>query len=150
MSEFGCRKCRDWKRCPGSGMDTEQMWFNYQDISWCAQQVVWLLKYADIIHAGQWPVTDTTVAGGMRGKTMSTEAAFTKVVLTIAEVDQRLSKTGWRGRLLAEEAKNREKMDYLSDDAKDALYYVAGWNPRNRSFSDWRKGRKYHQKATQR
>ena len=78
-----------------------------------------------------------------------TEAAYVKVAIAIGEVDDRLKKTGWRGRLLAEECKNREKMEYLSDDAKDALYYVAGWYRRRMEFDDWRKKRRYrvHQKV---
>jgi len=140
MAELDCRKCRSWKGCPG------KEWYHYGEIRWCAQQSFWLLKYADILHGGQWPVPDATAPGGMRGRTV-TGAAFTKVALIIAEVDRRLKKTEWRGRLLAEECKNREKMHYLSDDAKDALYYVAGWSLKERDFSDWLKDRKYHRKA---
>jgi len=131
-----CRKCRDWKGCPG------KEWFGYHEIRWCVQQVFWILKYADILHEGQWPAPDATAPGGMRGKSV-TEAAFAKVVLVIAELDSRLSKTGWRGRLLAEECKNREMMMFLSNDAKDALYYVVGRGRRELPFNDWRKQRNY-------
>jgi len=141
VSEFGdCRKCRDWKGCPG------KEWFGYQEIKWCPQQVFWILKFADILHEGHWPVPDATAPGGMRGKSV-TEAAFAKVALVIAELDTRLSKTNWRGRLLTEECKNRDRMDYLSNDAKDALYYVVGWRRKDRSFSVWLKDRTYHKKA---
>ena len=141
MSEHeDCRRCRDWKGCPG------KEWFGYHEIRWCPQQVFWLLKYADILHTGEWPVPDATVAGGMRGKSI-TEAAFVKVILVIAELDSRLSKTSWRGRLLAEECKNREMMVFLSNDAKDALYYVVGWRRKDRNFSGWLKDRRYYRNS---
>lgn len=131
-----------WKGCPG------KEWFDFGEIRWCPQQNFWLLKYADILHAGEWPTPDVTVAGGMRGMKV-TEAAYVKVVIAIGEVDDRLKKTGWRGRLLAEECKNKEMMDDLSNDAKDALYYVAGWRRKETDFNDWRKKRRYrvHQKV---
>ena len=137
-----CRKCRDWKDCPG------KEGFGYHEIRWCPQQNFWLLKYADILHDGQWPVPDATAPGGMRGQNM-TGAAFARVVLVIAELDSRLSKTGWRGRLLAEECKNEEVMKLLSNDAKDALYYATGWVRRKVGFNEWRKKRRYrvHQKV---
>jgi len=104
------------------------------------------LKYADILHTGEWPVPDATVAGGMRGKSI-TEAAFVRVILVIAELDSRLSKTSWRGRLLAEECKNREMMVFLSNEAKDALYYVVGWRRKDRNFSGWLKDRRYYRNS---
>jgi len=140
VTEFGdCHECRSWKGCPG------KEWYHYGEIRWCPQQSFWLLKYADILHTGQWPVPDATAPGGMRGQAVK-EAAYTKVVLAIAEIDRRLKRTGWRGRLLAEECKNRDKMIYLSDDARDALYYVAGWSPKKMSFQQWLAARHYRLK----
>lgn len=148
MSEFDCRKCRDWKTCYWKGIDISAMWFGYEDIRWCPQQVCWLLKFADILHQGEWPVPDATVAGGMRGKSV-TEAGFAKVMLITGELDTRLERTGLRGRLLAAECKDRdmERVNYLSQDAKDALYYVVGWRRRKMGFSQWRKQRKYRSAA---
>jgi hypothetical protein len=77
---------------------------------------------------------------------MSTEALFAKAILIIAELDQRLARTGLRGELLAEQCVNREKMDYLGDNARDALYYVAGWRRKPRSFSQWLSDRKYQRR----
>lgn len=142
MSDLGCRNCKDWKSCPGNSMDAVEMWFGYQDICWCSLQVFWLLKYADILHVGEWPVPDATSPGGMHGKRM-TGAAFTKVILIIAEVDCRLKRTGLMGKLLAEQAKNRDRMDDLDGDAKSALYYISGWRRKEMSFSAWRKQKKY-------
>ena len=82
----------------------------------------------------------------MSGKVL-TEAAFAKGARLIAELDYRLAKTGWRGRLLAEECVNRKKMRYLDDDAKDALYYISGRRRKDRDFWKWRKDRRYHKKS---
>ena len=139
-----CLVCTDYKSCPLNENEKES--FEYWQIRWCPQQVFWLLKYADIIHEGRWPVADTTALGGMSGKVL-TEAAFTKAALLIAELDYRLAKTGWRGQLLIEQCINREKMLYLSDDVKDALYYVAGWNRKDRDFTAWLKDRRYRRKS---
>jgi hypothetical protein len=146
VSEYDCRKCKDWKTCYWQGVDISNCWFGYQDIRWCSLQVCWLLKYSDYLHEGKWPTPDSTVAGGMRGK-QTTEASYAKVMLVIAELDTRLEKTGWRGKLLIEECKNREKLEYLSKDARDALYYVVGWRRKDRSFQAWLKDRRYRKKA---
>jgi hypothetical protein len=103
--------------------------------------VFWLLKFAEMLRVGIWPSPEITVAG-VRGQ-MNTEASFTKAVRAISEVDIRLSSTGWRGRLLCEECINREKMMYLSDDAKEALYYVSGWRRKDTPFRTWRAMRRY-------
>jgi hypothetical protein len=135
-----CLICRDYRKCPLTEKEKEA--FEYWQIHWCSQQAFWLLKYAEMIHEGKWPVANTTAPGGMSGKVL-TEAAFVKVVLLIAELDYRLAKTGWRGRLLAEQAINREKMMYLDDDAKDALYYISGRSRKDTEFNVWLAMRRY-------
>ena len=136
-----CRDCRNWRGCPG------REWFSYSDIQWCSHQVFWLLKYAEILHQGQWPVPDERAEVGLHGKKVIPEAPFAKVIAIIAEVDYRLQRTGVKGELLAEQAVNREKMLYLSARAKDALYYISGWKRKDRSFTDWLKDRRYRQKS---
>ena len=138
-----CRHCKTWGDCPGLS------WYSYADVCWCVQQVFWLLKYAETLREGRWPAPDATCDPRIRGKMMSTEATFTKAIRIMAEVDSRLQRTGWRGRLLAEQCINREKMMYLDDDAKDALYYVSGWSRKALPFEAWRKQRKYRQKDYQ-
>jgi len=134
-----CRHCKDWKGCEG------KTWYSYGDVRWCGQQVFWLLKYAETLRIGLWPTPDATADPRIHGQ-MSAEATFTKSIRIIAEVDLRLKRTGWRGRLLAEQCINREKMMYLDDDARDALYYISGWNRRALPFEAWRKQRNYRQK----
>jgi hypothetical protein len=136
MTEFDCQRCRSWKDCPG------KEWYSYGEVKWCPQQVFWLLKYADYLQVG-WLAPDAVSCPGIRGKVMNTEAAFVNARIVMGELNCRLSKTGWKGRLLSEEARNREKMMYLSDEANDALYYVAGWRRKGMNFMAWLKQRKY-------
>jgi len=141
MAELDCRKCKSWKGCPG------KEWYSFSEFRWCAQQVFWALKYAWILRQGLWPSPESLVEGGVRGRQTITEGRFVKATLIISEIDSRIETTGWRGLLLKEECINRDRMIYLSDNAKDALYYVAGWDRKPRSFSGWVKDRKYHKKA---
>lgn len=141
MSEFRpCNECKDWDNCLLT--EDEKDWFGYHHIRYCPQQVFWLLKYDDIIRGHRWPVADDTALGGMGGQTLS-EATFTKVSRILAELDGRLEKTGDKGDILREQCKNRDRVQYLSDKAKDALYYVVGDNPKSTSFVDWLRIRRF-------
>lgn len=146
MSSLGvCPKCRSWRDCPLT--EKEKEWFDDGDIKWCPHHIFWILKWAEILHTGEWPVKDDSPDGAI--STTPTEASFAKVSRIIAEVDDRLKGTGWRGRLLAEQCINRDRLGYLDYDAKDALYYVAGWNRRTMKFPDWMKKRKYRKNVHQ-
>jgi hypothetical protein len=80
---------------------------------------------------------------------MIAEARFARAVLVIAELDKRLVRTGLRGELLAEQCINRERMEYLSDDAREALYYVSGWQRKPSPFRVWRNNRKQYRNSLQ-
>ena len=136
MPEYDCRHCKSWRGCPGKA------WYSYGEIRWCAQQTFWILKHAYELESGEYPQPNPDEAE-MKFHTFKSEAYFVKATLLIAQIRARLKFTGWRGRLLAEESINREKMLYLSDDAKQALYYVAGSRPKDRTFSQWVADRRY-------
>jgi len=121
-----CRECKRWKDCP------LPKWFSYSDIGWCAQQNFWLLKYANILEGGDWPTPEIVADPTIRGKNVKTDARFVRAVLIIAEVNKRLSRTGWRGRLLTEQCINRETVLDLDYDVRQVLYYISGWNRRER------------------
>jgi len=144
MSDFRpCRECKDWNNCLLT--EGEKDWFGYHHIRYCPQQVFWLLKYDDIIRGHRWPIPDDTVLGGMGGQTLK-GAAFTKVSDVLAEIDRRLTPTGDKGDILREQCKNRDKLQYLSDKAKDALYYVVGDNPRATPFTVWVRMKRYRKR----
>ena len=135
VSDFRpCLKCEDWKRCLLT--ESEKDWFGYQHIKYCPQQIFWLLKYEEIIRGHRWPLPNDMAPGGMSSITLS-DAAFVSVSVILAELDYRLDKTSLKGELLIEQCKNREKLEYLSDNAKDALYYVAGANRKETPFTMW-------------
>jgi len=145
MSDFRpCRECKDWNNCLLT--EGEKDWFGYQDLRFCPQHIYWLLRYEHILRGRKWPEPDETI-GGMSGKTI-TEATFAKVSLLLAEIYSRLDSCGWKGKLLSAECKDheRDKMEYLSRDAKDALYYVAGDNRKDTPFSVWVRMKRYRKR----
>ena len=138
MSDFRpCLKCEDWKRCLLT--ESERHWFGYQHIRFCKHHVFFLLKYEDVIRGRAWPTSDEAL-GGSSNQTLS-EAAWVKVSLLLAEMDVRLDKIrpSLKGELLRNECKlpEKDKLEYLSDDAKDALYYVVGANRKETPFTMW-------------
>ncbi len=135
MSDFRpCRDCKDWGTCLLT--ESEREWFGFQHVRYCPVQVFFLLRYDDIIRGHAWPVPDDTAPGGMSSKVLG-EGEFVKVSLILADLDERIAKTRLKGEVLREQCKNREKVEYLGDNAKDALYYVIGDNPRGTSFTVW-------------
>ena len=146
MSDFRpCRDCKDWNNCLLTSSEKE--WFGYNDIRFCNVQIFWLLRYEDIIRGRNWPMPDDSAPGGVTTKALP-EAGFVKVSTILAEINYRLDKTGWKGKLLREEVKNREKIMYLSDDARDALYYVSGFKRKGTPFRVWRAKKKYQNVTT--
>ncbi|MCJ7805712.1 hypothetical protein MUP46_03670 [Patescibacteria group bacterium] len=128
-----CRSCKSWKECP----TPERDWYSYGEIRWCPYQVFFLLKWAEYLRIGIWPTPESTCETPKR--TLSKEAQYVNAAIVIAELDYRLGKTGIKGELLASQCKepDRDKMDYLSDSAKDALYYVSGWARKATNFATW-------------
>jgi len=138
VSDFRpCLKCEDWKRCLLT--ESERHWFGYQHIRFCKHHVFFLLKYEDVLRGRAWPTSDEAL-GGSSNQTLS-EAAWAKVSLLLAEIDERLDKIrpSLKGELLRNECKlpEKDRIEYLSDDAKDALYYVAGANRKETPFTMW-------------
>ena len=81
----------------------------------------------------------------LRDDKMPHEAYFVKSTLLIGEVRVRLKRVGLRGRILELEARLYDKMEYLSDDARAALFYIAG-KPKTRKFTLWYADRMYNAK----
>jgi hypothetical protein len=106
--------------------------------------VFFLLKYEDDIRGRAWP-SDGRALGGSGGHVLG-EANWVKVSTVLAELDDRLSKVypSLKGDLLRAECKDpkKEKIEYLSQDAKDALYYISG-RRKDTSFTVWLAKRRY-------
>ena len=143
MSDFRpCRECKDWGKCLLT--EREREYFGYHHIRYCPVQVFFLLKYDEILRGRAWPVPDDTAPGGMGMRVLS-EADFAKVSLVLAELDQRIERTRLKGEVLREQCKNRERVEHLSDNAKDALYYVCGDNRKRDSFTSWLAKKRYRE-----
>ena len=129
-----CRECRDWNTCLLT--DSEKHWFSYRDIRFCPHHIFFLLKYENIIRGRAWPVEEQA-PGGSSSQYLN-DAAWVSVSVVLAEVDARLDKTGLKGEVLRSQCKEeaRDRIEYLSDSAKDALYYISG-NRKATSFSKW-------------
>ena len=123
--------------------ETEKEWFSYSDIRFCPLHVFFLLRYENVLRGHQWPELDENI-GGMTNRTIS-DAAFTKASLLLAELYQRIDRTGDKGDILAAECKDPDKLkvEYLSGKAKDALFYVAGDRRKAVSFVDWLRIRRH-------
>lgn len=132
-----CRSCKSWRDCP----TPDRAWYSYGEIRWCKYQVFFLLKWAEYLDVGIWPAPETTCEAPK--KTISKDAQYVNAAVIMGELHSRLEKTGLKGKLLAEQCKNRERVLYLSDEAKDALYYVSGWRRKGSPFSNWLKDRRY-------
>jgi len=101
-----------------------------------------------VIRARAWPSSDDALGG--RTRMQLSDAAWVSVSLLLAELYERIERTGVKGELLVEQCHNKEKyekVEYLSESAKDALYYVCGDKRKAMSFMDWlRKRRERHEK----
>ena len=132
-----CRECKRWKDCPTPDLE----WYSYGDIRWCPYQVFFLLRYEEYLSVGIWPTPESTCEAPK--KTISHDAHYVNSMIVMAELHSRLEKTGLKGALLREQCKLREKVLYLSDPAKDALYYCTGWRRKATDFTTWLAIRRY-------
>ena len=142
MSDFRpCRQCRHWDNCLLT--EGEKHWFGYQHIRFCKHHIFFLLKYEHDIRGRAWPTSGEGLGGGTSQRV--SDAAWVSVSLLLAELDQRLSRTGLKGKLLASECKDPDldNLEYLSPESKDALYYIAGDRRKAVSFTDWLRIRRF-------
>jgi len=107
--------------------------------------VFFLLKYEEILRGHRWPMPGENVLDGLDHKVAS-QGDFVQASERLAEVEQRLDKTGIKGELLASECKYKEKIIYLKPAAKDALFYIVGSNPKRMGFSEWLRQRKHRRR----
>jgi len=145
VSDFRpCRECKDWSTCLLT--ENEKHWFGYRHIRFCKHHVFFLLKYEDVMRGRTWPTDDEAL--GSSGNWALSEAGWVKVSTLLAELDERLDKIrpSLKGELLRNECKVRDRIDYLSDDAKDALYYVVGSRRKDTPFTVWVRMKRYRKR----
>ena len=142
MHEGDCQKCKDWHGCVG------KPWYSYLEIRWCPFQVMWILRYCDVLHSGRWPSPDER-PDTVPYEQFHNEAPFVKAALIIAELEHRLARCGVAGKLLKAQARAGDNLDYLEGEAWQALLYVKGFRRKITSFTDWKKDKKKYQKTHQ-
>jgi hypothetical protein len=124
------------------------------DIQYCRYQILFLLgliAYTDGWEtAGDWPedplLKDTGYQDVDVQTSPSSHANYEAVLVITAELIKRLEATGKDGRLLLFESRCKDNYGEFSQDARNALNYVAGWKRKRLKYSDWLKQRKYRRK----
>ena len=130
MSDYNCRSCRDWTGCVGKAF------FSYAEIQFCVHQVYWLIQNRVTLRGGVWPTEPDDNSGSEK---IETEASFTKAILIIAEIDERLKQLS---RMVREDLIDLidagVEIQNLSRTSRQALYYISGWDRRYMPFYQWR------------
>lgn len=88
------RGCRGWRRCVGPFP-----WYPPAAISYCRNQIPWLLEHLADIAEGRWPRSPTPEAFVFLHR-FKTSASFTAPVEIAAEINIRLAACGEDGDLL--------------------------------------------------
>ena len=141
MSATECKACKDYRECDGL-----KEWFHFGEIRWCVWQVIFILANADTLRAGRWPQDPDKADDNSGQRSIKTEATFTKPILILAELEERLRRTGICGKLLVAQVEAGREFNTLDYEAKSALLYIKGWRRKKEGFSAWKKRRNYRQK----
>jgi hypothetical protein len=138
-------RCRDWNSCGG------REWYEMRDIQYCRNQVLFLLQLIDYLPDGwqtvaDWPKdphqAETGYSDVLVQTSPSSHANYEAELVITAELIHRLERTGKDGRLLLFESRTRELTE-LSQDARNALNYVAGWKRKSLKYSFWLRQRNH-------
>lgn len=142
-----CRDCKDWRFCE------VRDYFALSDIKPCPFQVVWLLatftrkredgEYEFWIDKWMPDPSHTELASSSTFK-----SPFESIACLSAEINWRLNRTGKDGKELMMDVLNGTlNIEYLCEDARNALEYISGNKRRRVSYAEWKKVRKYRDKS---
>lgn len=143
MPEYDCRRCKRWKGCEG------KTWYDYGDIRFCPQQVIWILQHSETLRSGMWVHQEQQERAAGRNGATKTEAHFVKPELIVAEVEDRLQLTGTQGYALVAEVAKGRGIYTISEVAWEVLMYVKGWRRKALAFGAWKRQRKYRKMITE-
>ena len=121
-------------------------WWNYSEIRFTAEEVLWILENMELLRGGEWPPEHKNsgyIDASFGEKRIKSEAGFVKPVIIISEIEVRLDRTGVDGKLLLAEAKLGVDIALLSYEAKRALKYISGWRRKRMSYQNWVSQSKY-------
>lgn len=139
MPEQDCRKCKRWWGCIGKD------WYNYGEIRWCPQQIIWIYQHEDTFRAGYWVVEHEESGESTQ---LHPEAYFVKAILVIAELDVRLETTPNKGEMLITQIEDGRTLSNLSPGAWEILMYIKGRNRKDMDFNSWQRQKRYRKMTT--
>ena len=140
--EIDCRNCKDYRECI-----SPPTWFHYGQIRWCPYQCIFIIANSATFMLGKWPTDPDNPHDNNSGRTnIQTEASYCKPITILAELEQRLERTGMSGKLLVAEVEAGRDFTNISREARDALLYIKGFRRKRMSFSDWKKQRRHRTK----
>jgi hypothetical protein len=131
VADFDCRRCRDWKGCPG------KEWYHFGEFVFCVHQMYWVIQNWETFSEGTWPTQETDDNSTTRQ--IKAEASFVKAELIFSETSERLEQYPQSVREHLFDVINAGvEIHNLSRTPRDALYYISGWPRKEMSFSKWR------------
>jgi len=136
-----CRACKDYRECIG------KEWFHYGQIRWCPYQVLWIIMNASILRDGRWPQDPDRTDSNLGQRSIKTEASFVKPEIILAEVEQRMERTGTQGELLVTQVEDGRMLTNLSPGAREVLMYVKGFRRKRIGFKKWLREVYYRSKS---
>lgn len=138
MSELDCRKCRQWKGCPGKDS------YSYTDIRFCNLQMIWLINNLETLELGNWPTEPNDIKSSPQ---VVNEATFTRAIEMAAETRVRLNSLPRYARdHLLDVIHAEVAIENMSYTPRKALYYISG-RRKETSFSQWLWKQKHNKKG---
>lgn len=126
-----CTNCRDWRGC--EKLD----YFEYYEIVFCRNQILWIIVNRNILLSGEWPKRPEYIDKVQRSH--SNEAPFERPEQIIAEVEARLEKTGRRGKAWCiSEVQLYQNYEELSPGVKEIINYISGSKRRVKTYDQWK------------
>jgi len=114
----------------------EEEWYHYGEIRWCPRQIIWILKHAEQLDAGDYPAPFLLSGGSSQIKA---EGYFVRPEIIIAELRDRLRTTPNQGELLITQVEDGRVLGNLSPGAYEILMYVKGSRRKRIPFNRWRR-----------
>jgi len=121
------------------------------DIRYCPFQIIWIIEMFIVYRSGKleimresWPPEHVETGYDDTPnvqKSRPAHAPFEHPMQIVGDVRSRLSRTGDDGKFLVVEVNAGEYT--FSQQAKDALYYCAGWKRKRMSYARWKSDRHY-------
>jgi hypothetical protein len=105
-------------------------WWSPGQIAFSRLQVLWLLRYVDLLQQGLWP---PEAKESIKGRSLV--APFVQPLEIWIELDYRLRQTNSDGKLLLRQVLHEEVC--LEPESRTALQYISGRKRKATSYKSW-------------